>query len=95
MKCLQSKGLGSKKRQAKPLSQEEEVLWQKGLLGDKGPQTLLDTIVFCNGLHFALRSGREHRQLRLRPSQIEIIEKEGERPCLKYTEDIFKSQTRT
>ncbi len=75
MKRLQSKGLGSKKRQAEPLSlDEEEILWEKGLLGDKDPHTLLDTtMVFCNGLYFALRSGREHRQLRLRPCQIAIF----------------------
>ncbi len=44
MKRLQSKGLGSKKCQAEPLSlNEEEILWEKGLLGDKDPHTLLDT----------------------------------------------------
>ncbi len=38
MKRLQSKGLGSKKRQAEPLSlDEEEILWENGLLGDKDP----------------------------------------------------------
>ena len=32
MKRLQSKGLGSQKRQAEPITQqEEETLWQKGL----------------------------------------------------------------
>ncbi len=93
MKRLQSKGLGSKKRQAEPLSlDEEEILWEKGLLGDKDPHTLLDTMVFCNGLYFALRSGREHRQLRLRPCQIELFEMEGERPYLKYTEDLSKNR---
>ena len=91
MKRLQSKGLGSQKRQAEQITQqEEETLWQKGLLGDKDPQTLLDTI-FYNGLYFALRSGREHRQLWLRPCQIQIIEKR-ERPYLKYTEDVSKNR---
>ena len=33
-------GLGSKKRQAEPLTTEEEnMLWEKGLLGSKDPQT--------------------------------------------------------
>ena len=93
MKQLQFKGLGSKKRQAEPLSQqEEEMLWQKGLLGDKNPKTLLDTMIFCNGLYFVLRSGREHRQLRLRPCQIQLIENKGERPYLQYTEDVSKNR---
>ena len=51
------------------------------------PQTLVDTM---NGLYFALRKGKEHRQLRSTPCQIEVIEKEGERPYLKYTVDTSK-----
>ncbi len=70
---------------------KKKNFWEIGLLGDKDPHTLLDTMVFCNGLYFALRSGREHGQLRLRPCQIELIEMEGERPYLKYTEDLSKN----
>ena len=93
MKRLQSKGLGAKKRQAEPIADhEEERLWEMGLLGDHCPQALLDTMIFYNGIYFALRSGREHRQLRLRPCQIQVIEKEGERPYLQYTEDVSKNR---
>jgi len=68
MKNLQSQGIGSKKRQADVLREDEqELLWQKGLFGDTTPQSLLDTIVFYNGLYSTLRSGKEHCQLRNTP----------------------------
>jgi len=49
-------------------------------------------MIFCNGLYFALRSGREHRQLRLCPCQIELVEHGTEKPYLKYTEDVSKNR---
>lgn len=93
MKRLQSKGLGAKIRQAQTLTvEDEEKLWSSGVLGDSNPKQLLDTIIFCNGLYFALRSGQEHRQLRFAQCQIQLVEKEHERPYLKYTEDISKNR---
>ena len=51
MKRLQSAGCGSKTRKAEPLTEEEEeILWQKGLLGRSTPQALVDTILVMNGL---------------------------------------------
>ena len=93
MKRLQKQGLGSKKRQAEPLTiEEKKLLWSTGLLGCSSPQTLVDTMVFMAGLYFALRSGDEHRQLRFEPCQIELVERSGERPHLVYTEDISKNR---
>ena len=95
MKRLQKSGLGSHKKRAEPLTiEEEELLWQKGLLGSHSSQALVDTMVVLNGLYFALRSGSEHRQLRSHPCQIQLIEKHEQRPYLEYTEDISKKQTR-
>ena len=54
MKWLQSAGVGSKKRQAEVLTEEDELLWQKGLLCNATPQTLADTMVYKSGLYFAL-----------------------------------------
>ena len=70
MKRLQSMGIGLQKHQAEALSEDDEaLLWSKVLLGDSTPKTLLDTKIFCysNGLYFALRSGKEHCQLRSNP----------------------------
>ena len=93
MKRLQQSGLGSKRRQAEPLTlEEEELLWKKGLLGSSNPQTLLDTVLFMSGMYFALRSGAEHRQLRHDPCQIELVERPGERAYLRYTEDVSKNK---
>ena len=78
MKKIQSLGIGSKERQAEPLTvEEEELLWQTGQLGDHSPQTIVDTMLFMNRVYFALRSGDEHRNLRYDPSQIELVEKLG------------------
>lgn len=78
MERLQALGLGSQKWQAEPLTvDDEEMLWKKGPLGDSSPKTLLNTMIFCNGLYFALRSGREHRQLRLRRCQITVEKDAG------------------
>ena len=92
MKHLQSSGLGTKKWQAEVISvDEEEKLWSTGQIGDSNPQQLLDTMVYYCGLFFALRSGKEHRQLRRSPVQIELLERPGELPLLRYTEDVSKN----
>ena len=71
--------------------EEEETLWQKGLLGDSTPHVLLDTMVYYCGLYFALCNGKEHWQLRNSPCQIEVVERTGERPYLRYTKDVPKN----
>ena len=92
MKRLQGSGLGSQKNQAAPLTeQNEEKLWQVGVLGAHNPQALLNTMIYMNGLYFALPSGDEHRQLRHNPCQIQLVECPNERSYLEYTEDISKN----
>ena len=81
---------GVKKRQAEPITVEEEnKLWEKGVLGESDPQTLLDTVLFLCGIHFALRSGQEHRSLKL--SQFELQIDEDGSSFLLYTENTSKN----
>ena len=92
MKRLKAHGIGSIKRKAEPLTvEEEEILWNKGILGDHSPQALLNTVFFQNGVNFALRSGSEHRALRHENCQISVFDVPGKRPFLQYAEDISKN----
>lgn len=73
LKELHSQGISVVKKQAQVITEVlEEWLWAEGFLGDDTPNKLLDTIVYLFGLHFALRSGREHRDLRR--SMVQIVE---------------------
>jgi hypothetical protein len=62
----------------------ENKLWDMGILGESDPPTLLSTIVYLFGLHFALRGRDEHR--RLRRSQLTIRTGQDGRRYLEYQE---------
>ena len=92
MKRLRGKGLGAQTKQAEVVSEEEEdILWRSGVLGDHGPQALLNTIFYMCCLFFALRSGNEHCALRLSPAKITINESADHVPYLHYTEELSKN----
>ena len=88
MKRLQSLGIGTHSRQAEVITvEEEDLLWEKGLLGDANP---LDKMVFYCGLYFSLRSGKEQRQLRRSPCQIELVDTPNSSHVI-YREDLSKN----
>ncbi|XP_071105421.1 uncharacterized protein KIAA1958-like [Haliotis cracherodii] len=93
MKSLAKQGIGIKKRQANVVSvDQEDLLSEKGILGEDTPQKLLDTLVYLIGINYALRAGDEHRNLRVGPnSQFQITEDSSGVTYLKYTEDISKT----
>ena len=92
MKRLNGTGNYLNKKQAQPITQEQENrLWELGLLGDHNAQVLINTIVYQVGYFFALRSGNEHRRLRHHPSQIQLYEPPGDRAYLVYREDVSKT----
>ena len=91
MKELKSTGKYQVKKAEVITEEQENCLWEKGLLGDKNPQQLLDTLIFYIGFCFALRSGMEHRRLRFYPSQIQLFEPTNGRNYVMYTEDVSKT----
>ena len=90
MKSLQGLGLGSNIKRAEPISRnEEEILWEKGILGNSSPQVLLDTMVYKCGVFFALRNGQELRDLQF--SQFKLTEKESHK-FIVYTENVSNNR---
>ncbi|XP_072042901.1 zinc finger MYM-type protein 2-like [Amphiura filiformis] len=85
-------GLGIRRKQAQVITvQEEERLWQQNVLGCSNPTQMLNTLFYLIGLNFALRGGQEHRDLRWKNSQIQMLTNENEETFLRYTEDASKT----
>ena len=85
MKRLRSMGRYKRKKAEGIWIEQEGKLWEKGLLAYHSPQALLDTLVYYISLYFAIRGG-EHRQLRFKPSQLELVEPANASPYLVFTE---------
>ena len=68
----------------------EEKLWEENVLGDDTPAKLVDTLVFCFGLNFALRSGQEHRDMH--PDMLQQVTPPDATAYLIYTESGSKNR---
>ena len=91
MKELASEGKRVLRKQAAIITlQEEDEMWTKGVLGMDTPSKLVDTLIYMFGLHFALRGGKEQRQLRFKNSQVTLNVDGDGRKYLVYAEDISK-----
>ena len=89
MKERHSMGLGVRKSCDVISLKQEEVLFNKGVLGESSPIQLLRTVIYMLGLHCALRGGVEHYNLRRpgRDSQISLDRDQFGRERIVYRED--------
>ena len=91
MKARTQQGLGNVVRQAQVISfDEEELMWQMGILGYETLKQLVETLLYLLGISCALRAGKEHRSLRSIGfnSQFSYWMDANGNPMLQYREDI-------
>ena len=61
---LREQGYGKRPKASKALTTEdEELLWSKGLLGNQSPKSLIGTMWFLLTQHFGLRGCQEHHDM--------------------------------
>ena len=80
--------VGAQARQTEAFSKEDEdCLWEAGILGSHSPKCLLDTVFFFNGKYFCSRGGVEQRELKL--SQFKRLQDPHR---YVYTENVSKNR---
>ena len=63
--ALRKEGIGADVKHAAVISLEhEELMWKKGAIGVDSPASLLRATFYTVGLHFCLRGGQEHHDLK-------------------------------
>ncbi|XP_062572787.1 uncharacterized protein LOC134234758 [Saccostrea cucullata] len=94
MKELSRMGIGISRKQADIISAEQEnEMWERGILETDTAKMLVDTLLYSIGLNFALRAGQKHQNLQVGTnSQLSLnISKDDGRRYLQYTEKASKS----
>ena len=72
--------------------EDEEQLWQNGILGRSNPSQLINTLIFLFGMHFSLRANKEHHDLEYgEGSQIQLKSENGIE-FLEYCERMSKNK---
>ena len=62
---LHKKGVGAVVKHASVITVDEENhIWQQGIIGDHSPTALLRAVFYLNGINFSLHGGKEHRNLK-------------------------------
>lgn len=94
MKFLASEGYSCPRQKADPIDiDDENTMWEKGVLGELTPKQLVDTVLYLLGTHFALRAVKEHKSLRVGECSQLVVKLDQKADCyyLQYTEDTSKT----
>ncbi len=64
--ALRKEGIGASVKHAAVISlTDENIMWEKGILGTSAPWPLLRAAFYTVGLFFSLRGGQEHRDFKV------------------------------
>ena len=86
---LLADGVGAEVEHTSLISIEEEnELWEKGILRTDTPQALLNAVFYLNDKHFCLRGGKEHRRLKIS----QVVQHDNPIHYI-YTEDGSKNRS--
>ena len=89
---LRVDGVGAEARPTEVLTREdEERLWDTGVMSPDTPKGLLNAVFFYNGKNFMLRGGAEHRNLKLSQLQKNVSPAGAVRYT--YTENASKNRS--
>ncbi len=90
MKKCTADGLGHRDSSLSIDLEDENILWEKNILGNSDTDQLRDTVFFLLGINFALRRGEEHKNLRSPGHNPQItVGKDHAHECfLQYREDM-------
>ena len=69
------------------------IMWTTGVLGNRNPKRLVDTLLYVLGLHLALWGQDEHRRRRHQPAQITVKSGDDGHKFLEYREDVNKTRS--
>ena len=64
-------------------------MWKAGVLGTHSPDTVINTLLFLTGKLFALRGGKEQRDLT--HDQFEFVDQPNGLVLVKYVEKVSKT----
>ena len=91
---LREMGKGKRKNKADVLTEEEEIMWSKGVLGDGNPKSLNYTIFYMTSQQFGTRGRQEHHQICIEDLKFVKIPGTGETEYTEWVRGSDKNSTR-
>ncbi len=94
MKQLSKHSVVRERQQAKPITIEEEnAMWELGVLGDDTPEKLFNTLLYLISLYFALHACDKHKSLKTGTfGQLKVkVDPDSGKKFLEYTEHQSKA----
>jgi hypothetical protein len=93
---LHASGVGASTQETSVVSQDDEdKLWENGVINLTTPQGLLNAVFFYNGKNFCLRGGQEHKDLKFSQFQRKVVDiGDGQlKVAYEYTEHGSKNRS--